>query len=33
MEVKFLQQRKLKENKNREKGNGVNGRHEERRER
>ncbi len=31
MEVKFFQQRKLKESKKGEKGKGVNGRHEERR--
>jgi len=31
MEVKFFQQRKLKENKKGEKGKGVNGRYEERR--
>jgi hypothetical protein len=33
MEVKFFQQRKLKENKKGEKENGVHGRHEERKER
>lgn len=33
MEVKFFQQRKLKKNKKGGKGKGVNGRHEERRER